>query len=419
MTELSNLGSNTTKSPTDLVPVVHGQGASGFPGLLQTVTESFIQGFFGLSSIGTTAVTTSDLLVLDHGGSVVTATVAQVLAAGGGALPPSAGLLATNSGGTATAVVVGAGLSETGGTLTATSTTIPAAGIVLSTGSALTDLAIGANLTLAGGTLSAAGSALTVTDGTHTVASTGTLNVIGGTVGGSAGSATLTVTGGGGGGGAVTLGDPINGMSMVGRTEYNRPLLSACTVPSWSVGAITEYNSGGLKAGPIVLGVTGQTALTIAHGQTGDFSVDCLCTVQKINNNTGGGPQTLGGVYLLETSSGKGIVFGGLVADGYGTTLVVAEIANDGTVSSITNSQDSFHIAATAPVWLKFSYSTTTGVFAALISSDALVWSIAFSALDFSAYFTGVPDRMGFYFNNGNELAGSGMSGWQLFATSP
>jgi hypothetical protein len=84
MTELSNLGSNTTKSPTDLVPVVHGQGASGFPGLLQTVTESFIQGFFGLSSIGTTAVTTSDLLVLDHGGSVVTATVAQVLAAGGG-----------------------------------------------------------------------------------------------------------------------------------------------------------------------------------------------------------------------------------------------------------------------------------------------------------------------------------------------
>jgi hypothetical protein len=164
-------------------------------------------------------------------------------------------LLATNSGGTATAVVLGAGLTQSGGTLTALAAAVPGAGIVssngtvlgtvtvganlsysggtltgssegvteivagaglsggtisasgtialefpssgivLSTGSAFSTLGIGANLTLSAGTLSASGSGapLTVTDGTDVVTNVTTLTAIGETISGSAGHATLTV----------------------------------------------------------------------------------------------------------------------------------------------------------------------------------------------------------------------------------
>jgi hypothetical protein len=177
---------------------------------------------------------------------------AGTLSATAAAVPTSAALLASDSGANLTSVTLGTNLSITSGTLNAAGTALtagadiaissgtisvnaPSAALLASGGGALTAVAVGSGLAISSGTLSASGTALTVTDGTHTVANTATLTVSGsGTISGSVGNATLTI--GGGGGGSLPSNAALLGTNSSG------------TAVAQSVGAGLTLSAGTLSA---------------------------------------------------------------------------------------------------------------------------------------------------------------------------
>jgi hypothetical protein len=411
------LASNSGGTPT---AVTLGAGLAETGGTLSvtTATPPVSAPLLGSNSGGTLTPVVVGVGLVEAGGT---------LSAPGSAIPAAGIVLSTGS--AFTDLVIGGGLSLAGGTLTATSATIPAAGIVLSTGSALTDLAIGANLTLAGGTLSAAGSALTVTDGTHTVASTGTLNVIGGTVGGSAGTATLTVTGGGGGGGPVRLGDPTLGVSMIGRTGFRRPPLSSMTQIRSTVGTLLsqggtgitngtcqDFNSGSDAVGPLVVeSYSNDDAArgpVIAHGKTGAFTITGLITQNWQNRDPSSGHYCSSGIVLYETISGLAVMLGFNNGLGNPNRICFYQVDTSGGLTEYANLNNT-RAGTGGPMWFRLSYSLA-GAITAGFSIDGLTMVDA-NMGSMTGFFTGVPDCMGIMHYNGNVYGSAGITCWHLY----
>jgi hypothetical protein len=205
----SSIGT-TAVAGSDLVPLSHGGSV-----YLATVSE--------MLSVGGSLPASAPLLSTNSGGTAVAVGLGPNLVSSGGSVvvsvPASTPLLGSTAGGSFSAVTLGPGLALSGGTLSATGTSYvagidiaisgntislaaPASAALLSTnvGGSLSALVLGSGLTESGGTINTVSSGgIELTDGTNTLTGVSEILVEGASVTGTSGAVgTLTFSGGSG-----------------------------------------------------------------------------------------------------------------------------------------------------------------------------------------------------------------------------
>lgn len=151
---------------------------------------------------------------------------------------------------------------------------------------------IGSNLSLIGGTLSATadGTPLTVTDGVHSVANTGTILVNGGTISGSGGNATITVVGGD----SPVLGASV---SLTSSDILNLNTTPVTIVATPGAGSFVRFTNAALTfrnvsaaytgGGGLALFYTDHTGLASSGTFPSAFQVASTRTITNISNTAG------------------------------------------------------------------------------------------------------------------------------------
>lgn len=188
-------------------------------------------------------------------------------------------------------------------------------------GAAGSSIAIGTNITLASGTLSFSGTGgipLTVTDGVNSVVNTGTILVNGGTISGSGGDATITVSGSGGAIGSIvtTGGLTVNG--TLGGT-----LSSTGTIGLETIAATSLFGNAATVAGTMAAVAVGTNLSLTATGTLNATSGSFGPVVAQ------GGPFLANGTITTSgtiSNSASSLTAHGILL-GEGTSAVVATAA--------------------------------------------------------------------------------------------
>lgn len=163
------------------------------------------------------------------------------------------------------------------------------------------------------------GGSLTITDGTHTVASTTQITVTGGTVGGTSPNATLTITGGSGSG-TVNTGTAGDGSYYATSTNAVSDAATAQTV----FGGLTAVNAGAASSSPVLI----SGALFTGGSATTTFPLIEI----KAPGTTAASTYSTSGTYLdINAVSGFG---GNLETFRVGGAASVWSVAFDGSVAS-------------------------------------------------------------------------------------
>ena len=289
----------------------------------------------------------------------------------------------------------------------------------------------------------AAGSSWSITDGTHSVSGITNMVLSGGlTVTGDMvhpGHVTVTgaTGGGGGGGGTITLGIPGTGASMLGRTEYNRPLLSDMTLinaqttdPSSAsnISYIGDYLTGGAKSGPLVISNfftgTGGGAC-IAHGQTGTFSVIAEMCFNAVEAQPVSGLEAVAGIGFYDPTSGNSAVVGGTVSNNNGSRMIGQAFDSSGNALTSGWSYGQFanglskaaQIEAGSTHWHKLSWNGST--FDWYTSRSGFYWVKVAGNINLSAAFTGVPSHICFMLAPGTIQQGFALEIYNLYTITP
>jgi hypothetical protein len=231
--------------------------------------------------------------------------------------------------------------------------------------------------------------------------------------------------GGGGGGDGTALAQPIVGTSMMGLTEWNRPLLASLTGvrTTGRVGTnLAEFNTSGKKTGPIVLQSVGNDPIArgavMPHGYgAGAVSVVGLINPQFTQSDPIAGPAMAAGLALYDSKSGAALFFGSVMQAYDPERLVLYSVDNTGS-ATLAQQYNNTRAASGLPYWVKITLDGA-GNFSCSISGDGLIWTNETGVGLVSTYFTDTPDSVGFMSFTGNCQANAGITVWELFTQIP